>query len=186
MRRLHTPALALYLSLCLGGTALLAQPGSRPGGGPPDDGMGPPDGMGGPPRLERLARDLNLSAEQQTRARAVREKFKPQVQALMEKMRPLHEQLRALLEAERVDLGAVKAKLTEISAAQVEMRLLHIQERLEFQTLLTAEQKTKLRALMQEKMERHRERMDRRRQGGDDGDDDDRPRPPRRGSEDRN
>lgn len=185
MKRVHASALAICLGLSLGGSALLAQPGMAPGGGPPEDGMGPPDGMGGPPRLERLARDLNLSAEQQTRARAVREKFKPQVQALMEKMRPLHDQLRALLEAERVDLAAVKAKLTEISAAQVEMRLLHIQERLEFQSLLTAEQKTKLRALMQEKMERHRERMDRRRQGSDDNDDD-RPRPPRRGAEDRN
>ncbi|MCE9599598.1 MAG: Spy/CpxP family protein refolding chaperone [Spirochaetia bacterium] len=120
-----------------------------------------PDMMGegpghNPKHFEKMIAELKLTKEQQVKARALHEKGQPAMKAQMEKIRPLHEQLRGLLEAEKVDLTAVRQKLTEISAIQIETRMQHIQHRLEFESILTPEQKTKMRQIHKDRMEKGR------------------------------
>jgi len=68
-------------------------------------------------------------------------------------MGPLHDQLKTLLAAETVDLAAVRAKIEEIGRIHVELRMVQIQEHLEFQTILTPAQKTKFQDMMRQRME---------------------------------
>lgn len=140
-------------------TALNAQPMDGEGpGGPGGEMCCEPGGR----HMERMNRELNLTKEQQEKAKAMREKREPAMKAQMEKMKPLHEELRKLLEADKVDLAAVKAKLQQISNIHVEMRMLHIQGRLEFESILNPEQKAKLRAMHKEHMEKMRDKKDQR------------------------
>ncbi|MBN8222424.1 MAG: periplasmic heavy metal sensor [Spirochaetes bacterium] len=104
-----------------------------------------------------LVKELKLSKDQQDKAKALREMRDSLIQAQREKMRPLHEELRQLLEAEKVDLVAVRQQLETIGKAQIEMRMQDIQGRLEFEALLTPEQKKKLRAMHKKKPEPPRE-----------------------------
>lgn len=148
--------LILSLTALLGAGALGAQPMHDRDDGPEGEMC---CGENGERHMERMARELNLTKEQQAKAKAMREKREPAMKAQMEKMKPLHEELRKLLEAEKVDLAAVKSKLQAISAVQVEMRMLHIQGRLEFESILTAEQKAKMREMHKQHMDRMRDRM---------------------------
>lgn len=143
--------LVMSLALLTSASVLSAQP--------MQDREGPPDmemccGPDGERHMERMTKELNLTREQQAKAKAMHEKHQPAMKAQREKMKPLHDELRKLLEADKVDLAAVRNKLQAISAVHVEMRMLHIQGRLEFESILTPEQKTKLR-------EMHKQRMDR-------------------------
>lgn len=108
--------------------------------------------------FDKMAGELKLTKEQQEKVKALREKRKPAMKAQMEKIRPLHKELRTLLEAEKVDLTAVRRKLTEISAIQIETRMQHIESRLEFESILTPEQKAKMRKMHKDRMEKgHKE-----------------------------
>jgi len=128
--------------------------------GPRDEPPGMMDGPGQDGRrdFKRMARDLNLTKDQQEKAKAQREKREPGVRNQMDKLRPLHEDLRKLLEAEHVDLAKVREKLRAIGDVMIEIRMLQIQGRLDFESLLTDEQKSTLRKLHQKDMERHHDR----------------------------
>lgn len=106
------------------------------------------------PDLNRLAERLNLSAEQKQNAQNIRNKYMSQHRTQIESMRPLREQLGQLLRAEQVNLDQVRAKLQQISAIHVELRMLKIRERLEFEALLTPEQRQQLRRMRPERPNR--------------------------------
>lgn len=110
--------------------------------------------------FDKMVSELKLTKEQQEKAKALREKRQPALKAQMEKMRPLHQQLRALLEADKVDLAAVRQKLTEISAIQIDTRMQHIEGRLEFESILTPEQKAKMRKMHKDHMEKGQDRKE--------------------------
>lgn len=104
-----------------------------------------------------LVKELRLTPDQQEKAKALREMRDSLIQAQREKVRPLHEELRQLLEADKVDLVAVRRQLETIGKAQIEMRMQDIQGRIEFEALLTPEQKKKLRAMHKKKPEPHKD-----------------------------
>lgn len=143
------------LAAALSAGALGAQPMHERDDGP--EGEMCCGGERGERHMEKMAQQLNLTADQQAKAKAMREKRAPAMKAQMEKMKPLHEELRKLLEAEKVDLAAVRNKLQAISAVHVETRMLHIQGRLEFESILTPEQKTKLREMHKQHMDKMRD-----------------------------
>lgn len=153
--------LILIVLLILGGTAtILAEPPP-----PPPFGGAEPFGIFGPgPKeerfLDRISQDLGLSAEQQEKIKAAREKRKAGGRALSEKLTPLHEDLRKLLEATKVDMGAVRSKLKQIGEIQLELRILHIEDRLEFESFLTPEQKQKLSKMHKERIQRMHDRRE--------------------------
>jgi Spy/CpxP family protein refolding chaperone len=148
MKRKMRNLLVLVLSL-----ATLALWAERPHHG---DGMGPGPhkGHGDPKKhLERMTKELSLTKEQQEKAKAFHETREALMKTQREKMQPLHEELRKLLEADKVDLAAVRRQLELIGKGHVEMRMQDIQGRLEFEALLTPEQKKKLKAMHKKRME---------------------------------
>nr|WP_246048495.1 Spy/CpxP family protein refolding chaperone [Leptospira sarikeiensis] len=120
-----------------------------PGGGPRED-----------KNFERFSKELSLTPEQLEKAKVSRDKRMAASRTIGEKLPSLHESLRKLLESPKVDLVAVKAKLKEISDIQLELRFLHIQGRLEFESYLTPEQKQKLAQLHKERLQRIKDRKD--------------------------
>ncbi|PJZ75439.1 Spy/CpxP family protein refolding chaperone [Leptospira neocaledonica] len=120
-----------------------------PGGGPRED-----------RNFEKFSKELSLSPEQIEKAKVATDKRQNISRTMGEKLPALHESLRKLLESPKVDLVAVKSKLKEISDIQLELRFLHIQGRLEFESILNPEQKQKLNQLHKERLNRIKERRD--------------------------
>lgn len=151
MKRTLKNALILLLSL-----ATLAAWAERPPEGD-EFGPGPRKGRGGDPKkhLEMMTKELGLTEEQRSKAKALHETRESLQKTQHDKMRPMHEELRKLLEADKVDLAAVRRQLEAIGKQHVEMRMQDIQGRLEFEALLTPEQKKKLRAMHKKRMEHH-------------------------------
>ena len=148
--------LMLSLALLASASVLNAQPMHEREGGPDGEMC---CGQDNERHMERMTKELNLSKEQQAKAKAMHEKHQPAMKAQREKMKPLHDELRKLLEADKVDLAAVRNKLQAISAVNVEMRMLHIQGRLEFESILTPEQKAKMREMHKQRMDKMQDRM---------------------------
>ncbi|TGL35318.1 periplasmic heavy metal sensor [Leptospira koniambonensis] len=124
-----------------------------PGGGP-----GPRDRE--EKNFERFSKELSLTPEQIEKAKSATDKRQNISRTMGEKLPALHESLRKLLESPKVDLVAVKSKLKEISDIQLELRFLHIKGRLEFESILTPDQKQKLNQLHKERLNRLKERRD--------------------------
>ncbi|TGK04692.1 periplasmic heavy metal sensor [Leptospira selangorensis] len=147
------------------GNILFAEPPPPPPFGPePFDFFIPGGGPGPRERedrnFERFSKELSLSPEQIAKAKAATDKRLSLSKSIGEKLPALHESLRKLLESPKVDLVAVKSKLKEISEIQLELRFLHIQGRLEFESILNPEQKQKLNQLHKERLNRIKERRD--------------------------
>ncbi len=133
-----------------------------PPGPPPEEGMfGPPN----PREFDRMMDELKLTDAQRTKVKAQHEAQRAEAKKYMDQMKPLHEELRGLLEANTVDLKAVRSKLQAISNVQLELRMLHIKGRLDFESILTPDQKAQLKKIQKERMEKMRDRRDERREG---------------------
>ncbi|TGJ99015.1 periplasmic heavy metal sensor [Leptospira langatensis] len=151
---------------------LLADPPPPPPpfGPEPFDMFGPGPGGGhghghGPRReeakdFERFAKELGLSQEQLDKAKAAREKRFSASRNMSEKLPKLHEDLKQILESTKVDMNAVRSKLKEIGDLQLELRIMHIQGRLEFESFLNPEQKQKLTQIHKERIQRLKDRRD--------------------------
>ncbi|TGN20867.1 Spy/CpxP family protein refolding chaperone [Leptospira idonii] len=103
--------------------------------------------------FEKLSTELKLTKEQKDKIKTSLDKREILLKENMERMPSLHEDLRNILESEKVELSSVRSKLQEISNIQLELRMIQIQGRLEFESQLTKEQRTNLKAL-------HKKRMD--------------------------
>ncbi|WP_246052852.1 Spy/CpxP family protein refolding chaperone [Leptospira semungkisensis] len=129
-----------------------------PGPGGPGHGHGPRREEGRD--FEKFAKELGMTQEQIDKAKAAREKRFSTTKAMSDKLPNLHEDLRKLLESPKVDMSAVRSKLKEIGDLQLELRILHIQGRLEFESFLNHDQKQKLTQLHKERIQRIKDRRD--------------------------
>ncbi|MCE9597128.1 MAG: hypothetical protein K8S54_04095 [Spirochaetia bacterium] len=150
---MQTIRIVCLIAMWVSSSAIWAQPDMR---GPGPGMMGPP---GGPP-LEVLTRELSLTKDQQEKTRALREKNQPILRAQMDKLPALHDELRKILEVEKVDISRVRQQLHKIDDVLIEIRIIEIQERLAFETLLTKEQLAAFKELHRKRGER-RPRMNR-------------------------
>lgn len=150
---------ALVLFTIIGPALQGEPPPPPPFGGPEPFGIFGP-GPRGEKFFDKISQELGLSPEQLEKAKAAREKRKASSRSLADKLPPLHEELRKLLEANKVDLSAVRAKLRQIEDVQVELRILHIEDRLEFESFLTPEQKQKLAKLHKERIQKMQDRRE--------------------------
>ena len=115
-------------------------------------GMEPGDGA--PPWLG----ELNLSAEQMQRIKAIHEQYKPQVQANRQAAQAVHEELRNLMRS--------NASTTELRQKHEQMQSLHQQggdlrfeSMLAIREVLTPEQRQQAGALMEQRHDRMKDRM---------------------------
>jgi Spy/CpxP family protein refolding chaperone len=111
----------------------------RPAGGPP-----PP-----PPPLmnEHLARELNLSDEQNAQVKAVFDAEHATVEGLMKKLDDLREQLRAATANGQFDEAQVRSLANQQGQTQADLIVEHERTKAKIYSLLTAEQRSKLEQL---------------------------------------
>ena len=113
----------------------------RPAGGPPP----PPP----PPPLmnEHLARELNLSDEQNAQVKAVFDAEHATVEGLMKKLDDLREQLRAATANGQFDEAQVRTLANQQGQTQADLIVEHERTKAKIYGVLTAEQRSKLEQL---------------------------------------
>lgn len=133
---------------------LVAKGGPRGGMFGSDGGDNPPPPMGGHGMMfgdKRIFEKLNLSDEQMDKIEDINDKYLTEHIKIREKMRPKMKALRAVLEKDPVDIEKARTILKEISELQVESRILMIRQRIEIDSVLTKDQKEKMRREMRSK-----------------------------------
>lgn len=90
-----------------------------------------------------MKKNLDLSAEQTEKIRAIMAKYDPKRETLFNKLQPLRKELFELMSQESPDRNAVKSKMQEMSDIKIELRLLMLDGRTETFQVLNAEQKAK-------------------------------------------
>ncbi len=93
---------------------------------------------------------LDLTADQQTQAKAIMDKEMPTMKPLMEQMKQGHEQLNQLTFSGPFDEAKARAVASQIGQTTTEMAVLHARMQAEMIQVLTPEQKTKLQKFMSE------------------------------------
>lgn len=130
----------------------------------PDDDHGPrAHHMGGFDKermFEHLADELDLTEGQLAQLKANREAEKETRKADRQAMHEVHQQLRDAIEsgADQATLDSLGAKLGQLEVKK--MQRMH-EQRLQFESILTPEQKTKLEELKAKREARHEKRMQR-------------------------
>lgn len=141
---------AVVLPIALGSASVLAAGGKHKG---PDEEMCSPQGERG------IFKQLNLSEEQRTKLREMREQGRQDMQQKRDKgpseqMKAMHDKERALVLAANFD----KAQATELAKQmvnmQVERRVQMMEKRHQMMSVLTADQKAQFQTLQKERMEK--------------------------------
>lgn len=94
-------------------------------------------------RLERLVRDLGLSADQTARVRALAKTRREATKPIKQKLRILRAQLRTLWTAPRPDRAQILAKTKAITALREQQELLRIDFKLGVHAVLSPEQRAR-------------------------------------------
>jgi Spy/CpxP family protein refolding chaperone len=103
-------------------------------------------------------RQLNLSPEQLEQIRTIRQHNQKERAAINERVRETNRALEAVLDAESPDEALVEQRMQEASAAQAAAMRMRILTEVRIRKVLTAEQRTLLRAMRQEANQLRRER----------------------------
>jgi protein CpxP len=126
-------------------------PGLRGPGGPGGPGMR----RGGPMGLPGF-RGLDLSDDQKTQLKQIRESHAAEFKAVRDKSRAAHDGMRDLLAAETINESAIRAKSADVAAAEADMLILNAKVRKESMQILTAEQLAKLKEARDSRGKRQR------------------------------
>ena len=156
----------LLLVLLFAAIAVMALPEYAQAQQPPVEGQQAP--AGGDP-----IRDLNLTAEQRERIRAIREEMRDERAAINERLREANRRLEEMLDSDNPNEAVVERHLRDVAEAQAASLRMRVQTERRVRSVLTAEQLATLRALRQnlrdarrdrqlENNERRRERIERR------------------------
>ncbi|MEW6721395.1 MAG: Spy/CpxP family protein refolding chaperone [Thermodesulfobacteriota bacterium] len=106
-------------------------------------GMGMGMGMGPGRHFDRIADDLDLTAEQQKQARAILDAERDKSEALRKQMRDSREKMREIAWKSPLDEAAIRKLTDEQAKAKAEMIVSKAQARDKVYALLTPEQKEK-------------------------------------------
>lgn len=106
-------------------------------------------------RLERMKAHLQLTDEQFKKIKSISENYREKREDLREKMKSLHETLADLMTAEQPDKSKIRSTMQGLSELRISMKMLMIDQRLEMQSVMTEEQRSK----WLEHMKQHREKM---------------------------
>ena len=106
-------------------------------------------------RLERMAAELALTAEQQEKMKTIHEKYEGAHSAMKEKIHAAHQ---SLDEALRTDASedVLRQKFSAIEDLKAEAGKQRFEKVLEVRKVLTAEQRLKFHEIMQKRHRRHR------------------------------
>jgi len=135
----------------------------------------PPEDMDGPgPRpemaermLKKMQKDLDLTEEQSTKIKAVHDNYRAKHQALREKIDPLHKQLMQTMMSDSPNRAQFESLLRKLSDLRIEARLVEFDQRQETMAVLTPEQRTKWKQIMEKHRKKFKEAREDRRERPD-------------------
>ena len=127
-----------------------------------------PDSQQRPPGDDPI-RELNLSAEQRERIRAIREQLREERAAVNHRLRETNRTLEEALDADNPDEATVEQRLRDVAAAQAASMRMRVLSEVRIRRVLTPEQLAILRSLRRNargfRRERQRDNILRRRDG---------------------
>lgn len=106
--------------------------------------------------FKKMARELGLTDQQKTQAKALKEGLRAENQELFGTLRTEKRQLRGMIHSGTADEAAIRAQVAKVAAAEAELAVKKAQGAKQFLALLTPDQVEKYRAL-QAKREAKRE-----------------------------
>ena len=100
-------------------------------------------------RIERMIKHLDLTDEQATQVRSIRDSYQPKMKALREKMKDNRKQLREEMHAETIDQQKVKKLAQTMGDLKAEKIILRAEKRSKIRDVLTGEQREKMKEMKQ-------------------------------------
>lgn len=97
--------------------------------------------------FRKMARELDLTDQQKTQAKALMDSHRAQNKPLFDDLRAAKHQLRALVQSGSADEAAVRAQAAMVAAAEADLAVQRAQGAKRFLALLTPDQVTKLKAI---------------------------------------
>lgn len=107
--------------------------------------------------MRRLARELDLSKEQQSSMRAIHREFRKKERTLQKNLMQERSEMKNRL-FESQDTSEIKSSLKSISKLEYEMELLKYQKHMALMKFLNTDQKIKFESLMERSIQRHHRR----------------------------
>ena len=114
---------------------------------------------GGKHMMKRMARHLDLTDDQKAQIKTMRESQKTASQPLREQMKQLRQEMRSLDQNDASAVAALAAKKGQLTEQMFTARN---QARLDFEAILTPEQKTKLTEMKAKRQAKRESRMNKR------------------------
>lgn len=143
-------ALSITVMIAIAGIALAG--GGEGCGGP--GGPGEHGGPGGQPNFKMMAKKLDLTDTQKTKAKAIFQGNKEVMKPIFDALRTERDTLQTLLHADTVDEVAIRAATAKISGIEADLNVNRAKMGVQFRALLTPEQLTALKAMQKEKPHR--------------------------------
>ncbi|WP_167884219.1 Spy/CpxP family protein refolding chaperone [Leptospira idonii] len=105
--------------------------------------------------LEKMAKDLGLTADQKKRIEKVHSDSKQAKEDYENKQDALRKELHALLSADNLDKSAIRSKMEEVSKVKIDSKMLWIDDRIKINEILTPEQRAKQKEIFKKHHEEH-------------------------------
>lgn len=104
--------------------------------------------------FEKMTKKLGLSAEQTAKMKAIREKYASQNKSIQEKIQAQKKVVMQTLMADNPDRTKVEAELRKMADLRIQAQLIHFDQRQESSSILTDEQRAKMKTHMQDRHEK--------------------------------
>jgi protein CpxP len=104
-------------------------------------------GQRGPRHFSKMARELGLTDQQKTEAKALFEGGRAQNQPLFKALQTARHELRTLVQSGSTDEAGIRAQASKVATAEADLAVQRAQGTRQFLALLTPDQATKLKAI---------------------------------------
>ena len=104
--------------------------------------------------MKKMSKELGLSSQQQTQAKAIFEAGRAENKPLFQAMMTERRQLRSLVMSGSADEAAIRAQSAKVASLQADLAVKRAQEAKRLQAILTPDQLTKLKAFMEKREQR--------------------------------
>jgi Spy/CpxP family protein refolding chaperone len=105
--------------------------------------------------LPMLGRQIDLTDAQKDQMKGIADSHKDDWKALADRARTAYEALNAAVMADKIDDALIRQKSAEVATVEADMAVARAHAKAEVFQILTADQKTKLKALQAEMKSRH-------------------------------
>lgn len=112
----------------------------------------------------RLFEQLNLTAEQKQRMQAVRDRYKDQISQRMQAVRQARQELETMMSSATANATQMREKHRQIMGLRQQLEEVQFESMMAMREVLTAEQRSRLAQLMQQRRQAVKNRMQNRQQ----------------------